>query len=181
MTSINQARSIASNSTRTATLACGIALSMLTSAFVAPSAQAATHKSSSKKVVKKKSKAASVAVAATALMAATAEQLQAAQRVLVGEYACEFGKTLAVKPATQADGYFSLHLDKRQWLMKPVLTSTGTIRLEDLKGSTMLMQILTKSMLMDTKAGRRLVDGCVHASQLAAQEQLRNNPQPSNF
>jgi hypothetical protein len=65
--------------------------------------------------------------------------------------------------------------------MKPLLTSTGTIRLEDVKGQTLLLQILTKSMLMDTKVGRRLVDGCVHASQRANEERLRNTPHTSNL
>ena len=52
--------------------------------------------------------------------------------------------------------------------MKPVLSSTGALRLEDVKGQTLLLQIANKSMLMDQKAGRRVVDGCVHEKQKAA-------------
>jgi len=51
--------------------------------------------------------------------------------------------------------------------MKPVLSSTGALRLEDVKGVGLLIQIANKSMLMDTKAGKRLVDDCVHEKQRA--------------
>jgi hypothetical protein len=51
----------------------------------------------------------------------------------------------------------------------------------DIKGNTLLIQILTKSMVMDRKAGRRLVDGCVHDVQRAAEADLRNSPRPSLF
>ena len=60
-------------------------------------------------------------------------------------------------------------------------SSTGAVRLEDVKGNTLLIQILTKSMVMDRKAGRRLVDGCVHDVQRAAEADLRNSPRPSLF
>jgi hypothetical protein len=52
--------------------------------------------------------------------------------------------------------------------MKPVSSSTGALRLEDVKGVALLLQIANKSMLMDTKVGQRLVDGCVHEKQRAA-------------
>ena len=65
--------------------------------------------------------------------------------------------------------------------MKPVVSSTGAVRLEDVKGNALLIQILTKSMVMDPKAGRRLVDGCVHDVQRAAEADLRNAPRPSLF
>ena len=37
--------------------------------------------------------------------------------------------------------------------MKPVLSSTGALRLEDVKGRVLMLQIANKSMLMDTQAG----------------------------
>jgi hypothetical protein len=45
--------------------------------------------------------------------------------------------------------------------MKPVLSSTGAIRLEDVHGQTLMVQIASKSMLLDVKAGKRLVDECI--------------------
>ena len=112
---------------------------------------------------------------------ASAEQLQAAERVLTGRYACEFGKSVSVDRSERHAGYFDLKLDRQAWVMKPVVSSTGAVRLEDVKGNALLIQILTKSMVMDRKAGRRLVDGCVHDVQRAAEADLRNTPRTSLF
>ena len=49
--------------------------------------------------------------------------------------------------------------------MKPVLSSTGALRLEDVKGRMLMLQIANKSMLLDTQVGQRIVDGCVHEKQ----------------
>jgi hypothetical protein len=49
--------------------------------------------------------------------------------------------------------------------MKPVLSSTGALRLEDVTGRTLMIQIANKSMLLDTKIGQRLLDDCVHPEQ----------------
>jgi hypothetical protein len=107
---------------------------------------------------------------------ASDEQMQAADRVLIGRYECEFGKTVSVDRNDANKGYFNLKLAKQSWVMKPVQSSTGAIRLEDVKGNTLLIQILTKSMLMDVKAGHRLVDGCVHEVQRAAEAELAKQP-----
>ena len=55
---------------------------------------------------------------------------------------------------------------KAEWLMKPVLSSTGAIRLEDVRGETLMVQISTKSMLLNTQTARRIVDECICAKQL---------------
>jgi hypothetical protein len=96
--------------------------------------------------------------------------------VLIGRYECEFGKRVSVARNAANNGYFNLSFGSQSWLMKPVLTQTGTIRLEDVKGATLMIQILTKSMLMDIKAGHRVVDGCVHEVQRAAQADLDKQP-----
>jgi hypothetical protein len=116
---------------------------------------------------------------AETLPPASAEQLAAVERVLTGRYGCEFGKSIEVARHAVHAGYVTLKLAKDTWTMKPVVSSTGAVRLEDVKGKTLLLQILTKSMLMDTKSGRRVVDACVHDTQRAAEEHLRANPQPS--
>lgn len=112
---------------------------------------------------------------------ATPEQLQAAERVLIGRYECEFNKTVLVDRNDKNPGYINLKFGKQAWVMKPVLSSTGAIRLEDVKGATLLIQILTKSMVMDVKAGRRMVDGCVHEVQRAAEADLAQHPRASMF
>jgi hypothetical protein len=93
--------------------------------------------------------------------AASPEQLQAAARVFYGIHDCELGQTVEVAADTKHPGYVDVRYGKAVYLMKPVLSSTGAIRLEDVKGKTLLVQIATKSMLMDVQAGRRLVDECV--------------------
>ena len=49
--------------------------------------------------------------------------------------------------------------------MKPVLSSTGAIRLEDVKGGALMVQIASKSMLLNTKTAQRIVDDCVNPKQ----------------
>ena len=106
--------------------------------------------------------------AAAPLPAAGPDQLQAAERTHLGAYQCEFAQTLDVSMNRSAPGYVDVKHQKQVWTMKPVLSSTGALRLEDVKGNTLLLQIANKSMLMDQKAGRRVVDGCVHEKQRAA-------------
>ena len=49
--------------------------------------------------------------------------------------------------------------------MRPVLSSTGAIRLEDVKNETLMVQIASKSMLLNVITGRRIVDDCVSPKQ----------------
>ena len=99
------------------------------------------------------------------LPAASEEQLHAAQRAHMGTYQCEFGQSLSVQANERHPGYVDVKFQNQLMTMKPVLTSTGSLRLEDLRGERMLLQIANKSMLMDQRVGKRLVDGCVHAAQ----------------
>ena len=149
-------------STKSASIAAGLMLGMLAGTFVAPAAAAGKAKVETQ-------------------AAASDEQKAAAERVLYGKYQCDQGKSINVARDLQSPGYVKLDLAKQSWTMKPVLSSTGAVRLEDVKGNTLLVQILTKSMLMDQKAGRRLVDGCAHETQKAAEEELKKNPRASAF
>ena len=54
---------------------------------------------------------------------------------------------------------------KTEYLMKPVLSSTGAIRLEDVRGETLMVQISSKSMLLNVKTAKRIVDDCVSPKQ----------------
>ena len=49
--------------------------------------------------------------------------------------------------------------------MKPVLSSTGAVRLEDVRGESLMVQIAAKSMLLNTKTGQRIVDACIRPKQ----------------
>lgn len=99
------------------------------------------------------------------LPAAPGEQMAAASMAHYGTYNCEFSQTLEVALNAKNDGYIDVKFGKQAWIMKPVLSSTGALRLEDVRGRTLMLQIANKSMLMDTQAGRRLVDECLHEKQ----------------
>lgn len=110
--------------------------------------------------------------AAAVLPPASIEQLAAAARAYFGSYECEFDQSVSVASNERHEGYVDVRFGKSLWTMKPVLSSTGALRLEDVKGRMLLLQIATKSMLMDTVTGRRSIDNCVH-------EQQRNVAQPA--
>jgi hypothetical protein len=99
-----------------------------------------------------------------------AEQSAAASMTHFGGYQCEFNQTVDVSMNPKYEGYVDVTYGKQKYTMKPVLSSTGALRLEDVKGQTLMLQIAHKSMLMDVKAGRRLVDDCMHEKQVAAKK-----------
>jgi len=115
------------------------------------------------------------------LPAAGGEQNAAAAMIHFGAYVCEFKQPLQVAMNPKNDGYIDVTFGKQRYTMKPILSNTGALRLEDVKGQTLLLQIAYKSMLMDVKAGRRLVDDCVHEKQLMAKMAAEGKPQESMF
>jgi hypothetical protein len=95
-------------------------------------------------------------------------QLQIADRVLTGDAACELHQSVSVAPIDGRPGHFRLSFKKVNYTMIPEETSSGAIRLEDRKAGVVWLQIPSKSMLMNSKVGQRMVDGCQHAEQRAA-------------
>lgn len=112
---------------------------------------------------------------------ASPEQLAAAERTYFGSYSCEFDQTLAIAMNPKAPGYVDVDFKKQVYTMKPVLSTTGALRLEDVKGRTLMIQIANKSMLMDVKAGQRLVDECMHERQRTARLEMQANPPTSSL
>jgi hypothetical protein len=108
------------------------------------------------------------------LPAADQAQLDAAERTHFGVYECDFKQTLDVGMNAKYPGYVDVKFKGKTWTLKPSVSSTGALRLEDVKGQTLLLQIANKSMLMDTKIGQRLVDNCVHEKQRAAMEATKS-------
>ena len=99
------------------------------------------------------------------LAVADQEQQLAASLAYYGAYDCEFKQTLSVTKH-QVEGYVVVTFSTKAYTMKPVRSSTGALRLEEVGNGPMLMvQIPTKSMLMDTVRGRRIVDACVNEVQ----------------
>jgi phosphoribosylaminoimidazole carboxylase (NCAIR synthetase) len=137
-------------------------------AAAAPAATAAskpaTKTAKAKPAMRKTVKPAALA-AAPLLAQANDEQKAAAALAYLGEYACEFDQTVSVLANPIAPGYIDVRHKSQTWVMKPVVSSTGALRLEDVKGRMLLIQIANKSMVMDTQMGQRVVDGCQHEKQ----------------
>ena len=99
------------------------------------------------------------------LVAASAEQIEAAGQVFYGVYECEFKQSVDIEANLKFPSYVNVKHDKAVYLMKPVESSTGAIRLEDVRGETLMVQISSKSMLLNVKTGRRVVDDCISPKQ----------------
>ncbi|NML15531.1 hypothetical protein [Azohydromonas caseinilytica] len=166
-------------SLRLAALAAAAAFGLMSAtAAQAEDAPKTKAKASAKAPAKKAEKAEKAEKTAKASKAAAAKpvveaplpdadetQLAAAQRAYQGAYACEFNQTVQIAPHAKHAGYLDVTWKKDVFTMKPVLSPTGALRLEDVKGRALMVQIANKSMLMDTKAGQRLVDECQSAEQ----------------
>jgi len=103
--------------------------------------------------------------AETPLPDADAEQLEAAKLAYMGDYECELKQSIKIEPSAKKEGYVDVHHLKQVYVMKPVRSSTGALRLEDVTGRTLMIQIANKSMLLDVKIGQRIVDDCVSPAQ----------------
>jgi hypothetical protein len=93
------------------------------------------------------------------------DQVKAAEMVYYGKYDCEFNQNINILQSVKYSGYVDVKDGKSGWLMKPVLSTTGAIRLEDVRGETLMVQIASKSMLLNVKTGHRIVDDCISPKQ----------------
>ena len=126
-------------------------------------AQAATRKAA-----KKKKPAAEPVVATNDNL--DAAQLAEADRVLTGAADCEFKQKVSVEKIAGHQGNFKVTFDHKSYVMVPVETTTGAVRLVDTGGAVTWIQIPTKSMLMNQKEHHRLVDNCLEDEQRIAVE-----------
>jgi hypothetical protein len=118
------------------------------------------------KAAKPAAKAAKAAPApALVVPDASPEQVKAAELVYYGQYDCEFQQTVSITQSAKHPAYIDVKHGKNDWLMKPVLSSTGAVRLEDVHGETLMVQIASKSMLLNVKSAHRIVDDCIHPKQ----------------
>jgi len=142
-----------------------ILAALIAGAFAASTAVAADPpaKPAAKPVAKK---AAAPAPAVTYVVPdATPDQVKAAEMVYYGAYDCEFQQTVSITQSPKHSAYVDVKHSKGTWLMKPVLSGTGAIRLEDVRGETLMVQIASKSMLLNVKTAQRIVDDCVSPKQ----------------
>ena len=102
----------------------------------------------------------------------SAEQLELADKVLLGRIDCEAASSVTVSRDLQQPGWFVLELNHQRFVMAPVATSTGAVRLEDAKTGAVWIQVANRSMLVNQKLGRRLVGGCMTAEQAQVAQAL---------
>lgn len=120
-----------------------------------------------------KSEAKGLALATETAEAINDNQLAIATRVLTGKAACEYSQTVDVDPMTDQPGFFKVRFKGVSYVMVPEETTTGAVRLFDRKSGVVWLQIPVKSMLLDARAGQRMVDLCTHAEQRAAVDAVK--------
>lgn len=156
------------------TLTAAAALVALSSIALTPAQAQTAAPAPAKKVAAKKPAKAEPAPATNDNL--NPAQLTLADRVLTGVAECEFKEKVDVEKIPGHSGNFKVTYEKKSYTMVPEETTTGAIRLVDLTGAVVWIQIPMKSMLMNQKEHHRLVDGCqedeqriaVQASQKAA-------------
>ena len=149
-----------------------------TAQTAAPTAKADAAKPAAAKAAPKpatsrqqlKSEAAGLALGTEAAQAASQNQLDIAARVLTGKADCEFNQHVDVQALSGKPGHFKVAFKNVSYTMVPEETTTGAVRLEDKKAGMVWLQIPSKSMLMNSKVGQRMVDGCMQSEQRAAVE-----------
>lgn len=115
-----------------------------------------------------KSEAEGLALATATVETISEAQLNVAMRVLTGAADCEFNERVTVVPVDGQPGHFHVGHKGLRYTMVPEETTTGAVRLVDRRAGMVWLQIPVKSMLMNSKQGRRMVDACTHAEQRAA-------------
>jgi hypothetical protein len=140
--------------------ACAVAVSLLAAPAIAGE--------SAKKAAPVKTAAKPAAAAPAAGDKVTPVQLEIAHRVMTGTADCEFDQKVTVQPLEGRPGVFKVGFKDSSYTMVPQETTTGAVRLEDKQAGVLWLQIPAKSMLLDNKAGHRLVDSCRQREQRAA-------------
>jgi len=109
----------------------------------------------------------------------TDAELALADKVQVGKIPCELGQSVDIEADKTAPGYFNLRLKDQRFHLRPVVSATGALRLEDAKEGAVWLQLANKSMLMSQKLGRRLADECMSPTQQAVADDMKIHPAPS--
>jgi hypothetical protein len=105
--------------------------------------------------------------------------LAVARQVFVGDIRCELGASVNITASKRREGFFLVKTGNQRFMMHPVDSRTGAVRLEDGRRGAMWLQLGNKSMLMSQKLGQRLADECQSAQQVTFADELKRNPRPS--
>jgi hypothetical protein len=125
-------------------------------------------KPSKSKPASVKSKTAEAPAIEDSAQSLTPAQIEAANRVMTGTAQCEFNQQVVVQPVEGRPGHFKLAFKNVSYNMVPEETTTGAVRLEDKRAGVVWVQIPAKSMLLNAKAGQRMVDACQQSQQRAS-------------
>ena len=109
----------------------------------------------------------------------TPGQLDAAERVFVGTASCDANQKVTLAAAPGQPGHFTLTHNKTIVKLVTQETTSGAVRLEDAKSGLLWIQIPAKSMLMNTKLGRRVADACITPEQALAS--ITPKPAPASI
>lgn len=102
-------------------------------------------------------------------------ELDIAKKIYIGEFPCELGANVKIR-ALRREGFFLVSNKLNRFVMHPVESRTGAIRLEDPERGAMFLQLGNKSMLMSQKLGQRLADECKSPEQVKFAEEMKNRP-----
>jgi serine protease inhibitor ecotin len=102
-------------------------------------------------------------------------ELAIAKQIYVGEIPCELGAKVSVK-AMKREGFFFVSRGINRFVMHPVESRTGAIRLEDPVRGALWLQLGNKSMLMNQKEGKRLADECMAPEQMRVAQEMKTRP-----
>jgi hypothetical protein len=102
-------------------------------------------------------------------------ELEIAKKIYIGEFPCELGADVKIRPLKR-EGFFLVSNKLNRFVMHPVESRTGAIRLEDPERGAMFLQLGNKSMLMSQKLGQRLADECHSPEQVKFAEEMKNKP-----
>ncbi|WP_418320039.1 hypothetical protein [Piscinibacter sakaiensis] len=99
--------------------------------------------------------------------------MRLAELVQTGRAECEFQQSIVVEPDSRQPGAFRVSFQRKTYRMVPEETSTGAVRLYDADAGVAWLQIPMKSMLMNTRAGQRMVDACTSPTQRMVQAEAQ--------
>jgi hypothetical protein len=90
----------------------------------------------------------------------TEAQLEAAGQVFTGEATCGFGQRVGLASVSGKPGHFTFKHGRATYHLVPEPTRSGAVRLEDKRLGYVWLQIPAKSMLLNARIGRRVLDEC---------------------
>lgn len=157
---------------------------LLLTLVLAVPAYAVANPGTSKRLSKSKSVAAKVDARVKAEPEAPAPvvlspaQMAIAEKVLLGRIQCELSVVVTMRRDERSLGRFLLETSHKSYVLEPVVTSTGAVRLEDAASGAVWLQLANKSMLMNQKEGKRIADDCMNADQLLVAQALARSPVP---